>query len=221
MVAIQSSLAGALQGLVKARLEVVRPPNGRVIPFRFNPTEYQLAKTNNFAELPIPGLTAPPIQYVRGASEKLTLDLLLDTSDSLLDVRRMYVNNLRKLLDRDSELHAPPVVRLVWDQAVFTGVLESLTVTYTLFTPEGVPLRAKCSVALKEFISIKEDLSKANPYSPDFDKSWTVRRGDTLSSVAGAVFQEPALWRDIARASGIDDPRTLDPGVELRIPRLR
>ena len=134
---------------------------------------------------------------------------------------REYVEQAARADERDSELHAPPVVRLVWDKAVFTGVLESLTVTYTLFDPKGVPLRAKCSVALKEFIPIKEDLSKANPYSPDFDKSWTVRRGDTLSSVAAAIFQDPARWRDIARANGIDDPRTLEPGRELPIPRLR
>jgi hypothetical protein len=202
---------------------VVNPPNNKIIPFRFNPTEYQLAKTNNFAELPIPGLVSPPIQFVRGGSEKLSLDLVFDTSDSLLDVRRFYVNGLRALLNTESELHAPAVVRLVWDEAVFTGVLESLTTTYTLFSPKGVPLRAKCSVVLKEFVPVKEQLkTKQNPYlSPDFDKSWTVRRGDTLSSVAGALFKEPARWRDIARASGIDDPRTLEPGTVLSVPRLR
>lgn len=227
---IQGSLAGALLGMVKAHLKIINPPNDTVIPFRFNPTEYVLAKTNNFAELPIPGLPSPPIQFVRGGSEKLTLDLMLDTSDSLKDVNEVYVNELRKLMKPESELHAPPVVQLVWDRAVFTGVLESLTCTYTLFDPKGVPLRAKCNVVLKEFIAVKEQLqskknpyvTKANPYlSPDFDKSWTVRRGDTLSSVAGAILQDPAGWRDIARASGIDDPRALEPGTVLTIPRLR
>src|SRR5215470_2148547 len=136
--AIEGSLAGALLGLVKAHLEVVRPPTHKVIPFRFNPTEYQLAKNNNFAELPIPGLPSPPLQYVRGGSEKLTLDLLVDTSDTLEDVREKYTNELRQLMDLDRELHAPPIVKLVWDRAVFTGVLESMTITYTLFDPKGV-----------------------------------------------------------------------------------
>jgi len=221
--AIQGSLAGLLQGMVKARLEVINPPTHTVIPFRFNPTEYQLAKTNNFAELPIPGLVSPPIQFVRGGSEKLTLDIIVDTSDTLEDVCEKYTRELRNLMNIDSELHAPPVVQLVWDRAVFTAVLESLTVPYTLFSPKGVPLRAKCALGLKEFIPVKEQLqAKQNPYlSPDFDKSWTVRRGDTLSSVAGAIYKEPARWRDIARASGIDDPRALEPGSVLSIPRLR
>ena len=220
--AIEGSLAGALLGLLKARLKVVNPPIDLEIPFRFNPTEYQLAKTNNFAELPIPGLVSPPIQFVRGGSEKLTLDILLDTSDTLEDVAEKYTKKLRNLMNISSNLHAPPVVQLVWDKAVFTGVLESLTTTFTLFSPKGTPLRAKCSLGLKEFIPVKEQLQKGNPYlSPDFDKSWTVRRGDTLSSVAGASLQDPAYWRDIARASGIDDPRRLEPGTVLTIPRLR
>src|SRR5437016_267485 len=135
--AIQGSLADVLQGMVKARLEVINPPTHTVIPFRFNPTEYQLAKTNNFAELPIPGLVSPPIQFVRGGSEKLSLDIVVDTSDTLEDVCEKYTRELRNLMNIDSELHAPPVVQLVWDRAVFTGVLESLTVTYTLFSPKG------------------------------------------------------------------------------------
>jgi hypothetical protein len=220
--AFDSSLAGALLGMVKAHLKVVRPESGWApIPFRFNPTEYQLAKTNNFAELPIPGLESPPLQFVRGGSEKLTLELLVDTSDSLKDVRKEYTDALRKLMSIENELHAPPIIQLVWDQAVFTGVMESLTITYTLFDPKGVPLRAKCAVGIKEFTPVSQQILGSKISSPDFDKSWTVRRGDTLSSVAGALCQEPARWREIARANGIDDPRALEPGRELTIPRLR
>jgi hypothetical protein len=219
--AIEGSLAGALLGLVKAHLEVVKPKGLPPIPFRFNPTEYQLAKTNNFAELPIPGLQSPPLQFVRGGSEKLTLDLLVDTSDTLQDVRKTYTDGLRQLMSIENEIHAPPLVKLVWDQDVFTGVMESLTITYTLFDPKGVPLRAKCSVGLKEFTPVAQQLLESKTASPDFDKSWTVRRGDTLTSVAGALYQEPARWRDIARANAIDDPRMLEPGRELAIPALR
>jgi hypothetical protein len=219
--AIEGSLAGVLFGLEKARLEVVKPKGLPPIPFRFNPTEYQLAKTNNFAELAIPGLQSPPLQYVRGGAEKLTLDLIVDTSHGLEDVREKYTNGLRKLMSIENELHAPPIVKLVWGQDVFTGVMESLTITYTLFSPKGVPLRAKCSVGLKEFAPVAQQLLESKTASPDFDKSWTVRRGDTLSSIAGALYQDPARWREIARANGIDDPRTLEPGRELAIPRLR
>jgi hypothetical protein len=212
----------ARQGLVRAHLVIVRPTvPDPIIPFRFNPTEYQLQKGNNFAEIGIPGLESPPIQFVRGASEKLTAELLVDTSDTLEDVRERYVNKLRDLMNLNIELHAPPIVRFVWDRQIFVGVLESLNITYVLFTPKGVPLRAKLSVAMKEYRPAAVQVKERPTASPDFDKNWVVRRGDTLSGIAGAVYRDAGKWREIATNNGIVDPRRLSPGRVLTLPRLQ
>src|SRR5271155_4204415 len=150
MMATAVLLAG--QSLIQAYLEILVPKvPDPIIPFRFNPTEYQIQKANNFAEIAIPGLESPPIQFVRGNCEKLTTELLVDTSDTLADVRVQYVNKLRDLMDLNRELHAPPIIRLTWDTEVFRGVLESLNITYVLFTPDGIPLRAKLAISLKEY----------------------------------------------------------------------
>jgi hypothetical protein len=210
------------QGLVRAYLEILVPSvPDPIIPLKFNPTEYQLQKANNFAEIAIPGLESPPIQFVRGASEKLTAELLADTSDTLEDVREKYVNKLRDLMRLNSELHAPPIVRFTWDTQVFKGVLESLNITYVMFTPDGVPIRAKLSVALKEYRPAAIQIKESSTSSPDFEKTYVVRRGDTLSSISAAVYRDSGLWREIARANLIQDPRGLGPGRVLRLPRLR
>ena len=215
-------LSAIREGLVAARLEILTPQvEEPLIPLRFNPTEYQLQKSNTFAEIGIPGLESPPIQFVRGAAEKLTLEALADTSDTLEDVREKYVNKLRNLLRLNSELHAPPIVAFSWDTQVFKGVLESLNIAYVLFSPDGVPLRARLSIALKEYRPAAIQYKETPTLSPDFDKSFVVRRGDTLSGIAGQVYRDPARWREIARANGIVDPRRLRPGDTLRLPRLR
>jgi len=209
-------------GLVRAHLEILVPQvEEPVIPLRFNPAEYTLEKTNTFAEIGIPGLESPPIQFIRGASEKLSVELLADTSDTLEDVREKYVNKLRDLMRLNSELHAPPIVRLTWDTQVFKGVIESLNISYNLFTPDGVPLRAKLSVTMKEYRPVEVQVRESPTFSPDFEKAWTVRRGDTLSSIAGQVYRDTTKWREIARANEIADPRTLEPGLALIVPRLR
>jgi Contractile injection system tube protein/LysM domain len=210
------------QGLVRAYLEILVPTvDDPIIPLRFNPTEYQLQKGNNFAEIPIPGLESPPIQFVRGSSEKLTAELLVDTSDTLEDVRKRYTNKLRNLMRINADLHAPPVVRLMWDDQIFRGVVESLNTTYTLFTPDGVPIRAKLSLTLKEYRPVEIQVKESPKSSADVEKSHTVRRGDTLATVAKLAYNDPTRWREIARNNSILDPRRLAPGQVLNLPRLR
>lgn len=219
---IPTPLSAIRQGLVRAYLEILVPSvPDPVIPLRFNPSEYQLQKANNFAEIGIPGLESPPIQFVRGAAEKLSVELLVDTSDTLEDVRSKYVNKLRDLMRLNSELHAPPIVAFTWDTQVFKGVLESLNITYVMFSAEGVPLRAKLSVALKEYRPAAVQFRESETFSPDFDKSFVFRRGDSLASIASQVYRDPALWREIARASKIQDPRRIPPGTVLTLPKLR
>jgi Contractile injection system tube protein/LysM domain len=214
-------ITSARQGLLPAHIEILRPTVPEpMIQLCYNPTEYQVQKANNFAEINIPGLESPPIQFVRGATEKLTAELLADTSDTLDDVRVRYVSKVRALMDINIELHAPPIVRLMWAGQVFVGVVESLNVTYTVFTPAGIPVRAKLSLALKEYRPAAVQVKERPTASPDFDKTWTVRRGDTLSGIAGAVYRDPTRWRAIAAANGMADPRRLVPGQALAIPRL-
>jgi hypothetical protein len=211
------------QSLVKAYLEIVKPEGvpQPVIPLRFNPTEYQLQKSNNFAEIPIPGLESPPIQFVRGASEKLIADLVVDTSDTLEDVREKYTNALRDLMRINSELHAPPIVRLTWDTQVFKGVVDTLNITFTLFKPDGIPIRARLNLTLKEYRPVEIQVKESPKASPDVEKHHVVRRGDTLAGIAGMAYGDSTQWREIARGNNIQDPRRLAPGQDLVVPRLR
>lgn len=210
------------QNLQRAKLLIESPVTGdNVVEFRFNPTEYQLQKGNNFAEIAIPGLESPPIQFVRGNCEKLSVELLADTSDTLEDVRKVYVNKLRDLLRIRRESHAPPIVNFVWSGNEFRGVVESLNITYVLFSPEGVPLRAKLSLTLKEYRPVEIQLKDSPKASPDLEKTWVVRRGDRLSGIAAAVYRDAGAWRAIAKANDIQDPRVLSPGTVLTLPRIR
>jgi hypothetical protein len=207
--------------LADARLQIVEPAGDHPpIPLKFNPSEYRLVKENTFAEIPIPGLESPPLQYVRGGAETLSMDLLVDTSDDLRDVRTAYVDGLRSLLDKNEKLHAPPIVDFIWAGHVFHGVLQSLEVTYTLFNTDGTPLRAKLAVKLKQHRPVAAQVRERQLTSPDVDKTYVVRLGERLDSISAAVYRDPALWREIARANAITDPRALTVGTVLTIPAL-
>jgi hypothetical protein len=218
---VTTPTGSAAQG-VRAYLQIVRPAdqNQPLIPLCFNPTEYQVSKANMFAEIPIPGLETPLIQYVRGDSQKLSLEALVDTSGTLEDVRVLYVDRLQDLMSINPQEHAPPLVAFVWDQPVLIGVLENLAVTYVLFTPDGIPLRAKLTMSIREYRSAAAQAAQTPQQSPNVEKSFVVRRGDTLASISQALYRSPAYWRQLAAANGITDPRRLQPGQVLTAPRL-
>ena len=73
-------------GLTKATIEVldddaVQPGKlERFLDVQFNPTEYTLTKGAQIAEIAIPGIDSPILQFVRGQNEKLTLELFFDTT---------------------------------------------------------------------------------------------------------------------------------------------
>jgi hypothetical protein len=191
------------------------------VPLRFNPTEYQIQKQNTFAEVNIPGLNSPPLQFVHGGAERLTCDVILDTSDTLDDVREKFVNKILRLLYTESEKHAPPLVAFEWSGQVFKGVLESATTTYLLFTEKGAPIRAKVALSIKQHVPVEVQVNNARNASPNFEKVYTVRRGDTLSSIAVWAYEDASAWRVIAEANGIVDPRRVAPGTVLTLPRIR
>jgi hypothetical protein len=205
----------------EAKLRIVEPPEDKTeIPLKFNPSEYKLSKENTFAEIPLPGLESPPLQYVRGKARVLSMDLLVDTSDELKDVHEEYVSHIENAQLKTTKSHAPPILEFDWAKEKFKCVLSSLDITYTLFHIDGTPLRAKLAVKLTEYLTVQEQQRKKEGTSPDVEKRYVVRTGETLSSIAAAVYRDPALWRKVADANGITDPRTLTPGTVLTVPRL-
>jgi hypothetical protein len=100
----------------------------------------------------------------------------------------------------------------------FKCIVESVKQKFTLFSPEGIPLRATLTVALREYKTLDEQLAHLNLTSPDRTHSYVTQNGDTLSRIAAQYYRGPGDWRSIADANGIEDPRRLAPGALLTIP---
>ena len=64
------------------RLDKKLKPITPGLEVQFNPTEFTLNKGVQLAEIAIPGLDTPILQFVRGQTETLTLDLFFDTTDA-------------------------------------------------------------------------------------------------------------------------------------------
>lgn len=131
-------------------------------------------------------------------------------------------SRVARLAEIDTELHRPPLCTLSWGafSEIFTGVLTQLDERFTMFLPDGTPVRATLSCSFVESLTDAQ-LKERELHSSDVDKTWTVRRHDTLHSIAAAEYGDPRRWRHIASANGLVNPRDLRPGTVLTIPRLR
>ncbi len=189
------------------------------IPVMFNPPEYRIQKTNQFAEVGIPGLGSSLLQFVKGGSETLSMDLFFDTTDLGVDVR-VFTELVVSLTSLNAKTHAPPNLIFIWGTLIFPCVLESVTQQFDYFNPIGMPLRAKLTVSLKGRDLLEDLLSSIPLESADRTKGVVVKSGDTLQAISAAEYDDPRQWRLIAEASGIDNPLTIQPGRSLTVPPL-
>jgi hypothetical protein len=199
------------------------------LPVQFNPTEYTLAKGAQYAEIAVPGLDSPILQFVAGQNEKLTLDLFFDTTllkgmgEQAQDVTEL-TRPFYLLVKIQPKTHAPPRIQFRWGQRglSFKAVVESIQQKFTLFSPLGVPLRATLSVTFREYRTLEEQVKELNLQSADHSKSYVVRQGDTLSGIAAREYGDPSQWRAIAdhNAARLPNPRRLPAGLVLDLPPL-
>lgn len=192
---------------------------GLPIQALFNPKEYSVQKSVPWNPQAAAGLDAPDMQFTTGQGETLSLELFFDTYESQSNVRG-HTDRLHKLALIDASLHRPPLVLATWGRLRFQGVVESISHRFTMFLENGTPVRATVTLSLREARSASEQNQEAPRESPDHAKLHAVRRGETLQAIAAEEYENPAEWRRIADANGIDDPLRLEPGTKLIIPPI-
>jgi nucleoid-associated protein YgaU len=204
--------------------------SGERIPVQFNPEEYTLNREINYAQAAIPGLSAPILQFVSGNLQTLAMELFLDsyeqhkvgstTVNSAQSDVRVLVKRVTDLMAIEPSTHAPPVLLFTWGSLAFTCVLANCSQRYTMFLPEGIPVRARLTVTFNEYRNIDLEAKEIKRETSDYSKRHVVSQGETLSSIAGSEYGDPRLWRVVAIANRLQRARNLEPGLKLLLPNL-
>ena len=120
----------------------------------------------------------------------------------------------------NSTTHRPNVLKLIWAELQFECVLAKLAITYTLFQPDGTPLRAKLAVSFHSYASEKSLQEKAKLNSPDMSHLVTVVAGDTLPALCHRIYGSSRYYLGVAAFNNLTQVRQLRPGTELQFPPL-
>lgn len=155
--------------LVKAKISAIDPPFTQV-ECLFNPKEYQIQRSNNWGAADNSTKNAYDLTFSGSSGAKLTMQLFFDTyltgrgvnSTAVRDVRE-YTDKLWKMMnipedsrDPKTKKGRPPRVLFTWGESwLFNAVITSMEQKYTMFMPNGIPVRAMVSIEFQEAIEHK------------------------------------------------------------------
>jgi nucleoid-associated protein YgaU len=212
----------------KAKLKI---ENGETIECLFNPKDYTVTKTNNWKAEAKQGSTAAKPSYTGGNPWEMTLQLLFDST--LLKPKMTVKQVTQTLFDAmdatcgegagtggKKNTKRPPTVTFEYGWFSFVAVVKNLSVQYTLFQPDGEPIRADVKLALMQYETERPKGQNPTTQGEGGLGAHVVRDGDSLQSIAHHAYGDPTRWRAIAVANGIDNPLRLRSGATLSVPRL-
>jgi hypothetical protein len=107
------------------------------------------------------------LEFTGAEGRTMTIELLFDGVEGRVDVAKSVADlvTLTRVMqpeNTDETKRTPPLCLVTWGSTLpaFRCVVENLSVKYTMFSNEGAPLRATCTVKLKEAERISKDAKK-------------------------------------------------------------
>lgn len=195
-----------------------------------NPASYTRKTNIRYNDRQAQGSNGPSPEFNRVASEDVSFDLLFDATGVLPPPgnAKIYSNGVADGISQftalssrlNGTIHSPNYLILAWAQLQFQCVLTSMNINYTLFMPDGTPLRAKVGVSFKSFTSESQLAKTGNKRSPDMTHLVTVTAGDTLPLLCHKIYGDSGYYAKVAAFNGLASFRDVAPGTQLLFPPL-
>lgn len=201
------------------------------IPCQFNPNDIKYTSSGTWNKTKGDKKQRPDPEFSGGQEQSLEMKLHFDTSESgYVDVR-LLVYPLIDLTKVDPFFKMasftesrPRFFRFIWGMfsvipsMAFKAYMDSITVNFTYFSPEGIPLRADADV---KFTAVPENLLMQNPTSRSYSRKMRiVSEGETLDYIAYQEYGSSDHWRHIAETNNIANPFTVRSGTVLKLTPL-
>lgn len=174
----------------------------------FNPTQLTSQTKLNI------GSEGGSVQFQSLSTSDFSVDLFFDTYETGKNVSDAIqpLEALQKPSVGEQAKKEPPTCTFSWGSFKFTGILVDLTRTFTMFKPDGTPVRAEVNATFKSIETVKQNLESKG--LDNCRKLTIVKEGERLDLIAARMTGAASNWREIAAANGVDDPLAF-PDIEM------
>lgn len=170
-------------------------------------------------------------RYKSTAPEELRLEFILDgtrTMEGYGGEQKDYINkpvrdqlaDFKKCVyDMDGSIHRPRFLIVHWGSEIdFRCVLSNLDLNFSLFEPNGNPLRIKINATFLRHKSREEILAESRLSSPDLTHYRKVKESDRLDFMTWSIYNDPKYFLQVGKVNALTNIRRLAPGTELYFP---
>ncbi|MDI9339686.1 MAG: hypothetical protein QM534_03865 [Sediminibacterium sp.] len=190
-----------------------------------NPEKYTHSHTINYNDKQAIGSAGASTKFEKTSPETISFELVFDATGAIPGSSTDASKDVEKLktvaYNFNGDIHSPNYLKLSWGTLVFNCRLTSLEVNYTLFKPDGTPLRARVNVSFQAYIDAKTLALKEDKKSPDLTHSVLFKAGDTLPNLCYQIYGDVNYYKAVAEANNIIHYRNIAPGTRLYFPPLQ
>jgi len=204
--------------------------NGKFLTLQYNPESLKISRSQAVTSQATVASESKKADNGTAPQRDSTMQFAVtfDTYEQRESVYAKYIKTLEMFVGYDQGKHAAPTLLITYGnfthelspQFKMKGKLDTLDVEYTMFLKNGTPVRAKATLSFRIGLTPEEQQAVNGMQSPDHAKLVTIKRGETLADVSAHEYDDPGEWRRIARANGIDDPMSIQPGTKLIVPPI-
>lgn len=203
-----------------------------------NPEQYTLNYKIKYDVKPGSGNHGVEEKFIASMPEELKLDFIIDGTGTIYgykysdDSKKSVTDQLQHfksvVYDMAGKIHQPRLLKIIGlgisqkgnGDVTFDGILSELQVNFTLFNPNGEPLRAKISAKFLDYRETKRRVLEEQKESPDLTHIYSVAEADKLPLISYETYDDPAYYMEVAKVNKLTNFRKLSVGQKLTLPPI-
>jgi hypothetical protein len=169
-------------------------------------------------------------KYKSTKPEELKIEFVLDGTQTM----EGYVDQYKKMEVHDQieaftkcvyryekKTHRPRFLIVRWGSEVkFPCVLSHLDISFSLFHPNGNPLRAKITATFLKYESELAVAALARMSSSDLSHIRRTKQGDRLDLMTYKIYNNSNYFMQVGKVNNLSSVRNIKPGTDMYFPPL-